>query len=181
MRIHKFERPACVQCGKSFITRRTLNVHMRIHTGVKPYNCTWCNVAFRHMSSLQAHELTHSAEKPHKCTQCNAAFRHVASMIHHMKTHTGEKPHECTYWQVCSASFISAQQLGNHIRAHHTGERLFKCDKCESAFKQSGNLQIHQRIHTGEKPYKCHMCDYACAQKNNLTRHLKNKNHKYMV
>ena len=53
----------------------------------------------------------------------------------------------------------------------HTGEKAYKCDRCDYASSNSGNLTVHKRTHTGEKPYKCNQCDYSSAQHGGLTAH----------
>ena len=44
----------------------------------------------------------------------------------------------------------------------------FECEYCQKKFRTSAKLKLHIRIHTGEKPYKCDQCDYASNQKGNL-------------
>jgi len=55
----KIVQHSCTQCGKKFSQYSNLKIHMRIHTGVKPFKCVHdpntCNVAFTTKQCLQVH------------------------------------------------------------------------------------------------------------------------------
>ena len=63
-------------CEKAFIQSSSLQRHMRVHTGDKPYKCSMCNKSFRTSSSLQLHKRqVHSNSRPYDCPYCGSCLR----------------------------------------------------------------------------------------------------------
>ena len=48
-----------------------------------------------------------------------------------------------------------------------------KCNLCDYASSQAGDLRKHLKMHSGEKSNKCNQCDFACVDPRSLSRHLK--------
>ena len=49
----KNDVPQCGICGKIYTTRSNFNVHLRRHTGEKPYKCTICDKKFARKDNLR--------------------------------------------------------------------------------------------------------------------------------
>ena len=45
----------CPMCGKLFFRRGALEVHMRIHTGDRPYKCDLCPADFNVKANFERH------------------------------------------------------------------------------------------------------------------------------
>ncbi|KAJ2357155.1 hypothetical protein IWW50_001680 [Coemansia erecta] len=76
-------------CGKVFYQRAHLNIHIRSHTGYKPYACRHpgCGKSFPQLGNMRTHERTHTGDRPFKChvPDCLRAFSQRGNLTTHLK------------------------------------------------------------------------------------------------
>ena len=79
----------CKECGIVFDKKWSMNVHIRVHTGERPYVCEVpeCGANFARPQNLWRHHKTHSQEKPHSCPICSKAFCERKDMMNHIVVH----------------------------------------------------------------------------------------------
>ena len=71
-------------CSKKYSSKIRLNVHIRTHTGEKPYKCKICLKAFNENGNLKAHLSRHELEKKFKCQFCNKAYKSNGHLKEHI-------------------------------------------------------------------------------------------------
>ena len=72
----------------------------------------------------------------------------------------------------CDYASSQAGDLRRHMETH-SQEKSNKCNQCNYASSQAGSLRAHLKMHSGEMLNKCNQCDFASSRAGNLRTHLK--------
>ncbi|XP_039225191.1 zinc finger protein 184-like [Crotalus tigris] len=143
----------CPECEKSFIWGSSYHRHKKIHLRNKSVPVSYEKKSFKQGSHLMKFQPFPIGKKHYKCPECEKSFPALKSLERHKKFHQ-------------RAKLKSALQ-----KTPTTEEKT--CSECGKFFHRLSHLRRHQRIHTGEKPYKCPKCEESFMWQGSFERHLK--------
>ena len=163
----------CVQCNKSFSSKRHLQEHSGIHKGEKIYKCRECNHLCYTASGLRTHKqeihLLSSEQRVHCCEICGEKFAKIYGLKRHtQRKHIGQQ----LACNICLKNFTCKEDFNKHNKSH-LGAGTMKCDSCDKTFTTSWALQRHSKVHqVSPQHFKCDICNLSFTRKDSLVSHL---------
>ncbi|XP_037299271.1 oocyte zinc finger protein XlCOF6 isoform X2 [Manduca sexta] len=109
----------CQVCGKRASTMAHLKSHMKTHNATRSVFQCHCGAKMRTEVGYQLHQRIHSGERPYECETCGDRFLSASRRLDHIKRRhrgTADMPHAC---YKCSATFIRPWELRKHFVTVH--------------------------------------------------------------
>ena len=85
-------RHRCRYCGKAFGSDSALQIHIRSHTGERPFKCNICGNRFTTKGNLKVHFQRHSARFPHVPMSAELVPEHLDALHPPLLARLGELP-----------------------------------------------------------------------------------------
>ncbi|WAR11168.1 ZFP26-like protein [Mya arenaria] len=139
------ERPfQCEMCGAAFRAAKTLEQHMKVHSGVKPFHCNVCGNRFAQRRTIYKATSEYTLERSHTSVQ-NVTRALLYSVSAHTPASIVERslPGGTLSWSM--SAYMKA-----HLKIHTEG-RPWECPQCNKRFSRRRNMIRHTSVHNGGK------------------------------
>lgn len=119
----------CQTCGKRTSTLTHLKSHAKTHESGRNIQKCHCGAKFRTALGYKLHLRIHSGDKPYKCSLCDENFLSASRRLDHVKRRhqtSREISHSCSE---CSAKFVRPWELKKHYLNIHGS--VVKVEPCK--------------------------------------------------
>ncbi|XP_062547256.1 zinc finger protein 572-like [Armigeres subalbatus] len=83
--IHNATLYVCPHCGLQLNTKRTLKMHMVVHSDQKKFKCQYCGNEYKRSKALKNHLILHTGLRPYQCPFCEKTFANGSNCRSHKK------------------------------------------------------------------------------------------------
>lgn len=162
-------------------------------TGGADHSCSICGKSLSSASSLDRHMLVHSGERPYKCTVCGQSFTTNGNMHRHMKIHekdtnstTAAAPpsplkrrrlsskrklsHDAESEREDPGPAKKTVEDGQSGGLDKMADETFHCPVCFKEFVCKYGLETHMETHS-DNPLRCDICCVTFRTHRGLLRH----------
>ncbi|XP_017464493.1 PREDICTED: zinc finger protein interacting with ribonucleoprotein K-like [Rhagoletis zephyria] len=120
--VHTNDTPyECEVCQKAFKTKARLRVHLETHT-LSSYLCSECGLSLNTRRTLQMHMIVHSDAKRYKCDFCPTAFKRAKALKNHLILHTGMRPYKCNFCEKTFSNGSNCRSHKKNLHAQELAE-----------------------------------------------------------
>ena len=135
---------SCRVCNRSYLSKKSLYRHMRIHDDSKSITCDVCLKNFPFKSELDNHYRTHTGEKHFACHICDRKFAQKSHLVQHQAIHSDVRNFKCSICPV-GRFFKTKDDLNHHMVYHY--EPKFSCTFCDHKSYSKSDLNKHEKTH----------------------------------
>ena len=155
----------CPLCEKACNDNNSLEEHIRMHTGEKPFVCTICAKAYARKSHLNVHYRVHTGERPFVCMSCGKDFTEKRFLNDHMQTaHSGnDGPLKCPN---CFREFAYKTSLKQHLKKQMCAKNLNRGQPGATTNGGANGSQNGGHVHA--KQFACPFCEKSYSWKQTL-------------
>ncbi|XP_060604140.1 zinc finger protein 691-like isoform X5 [Ruditapes philippinarum] len=164
----------CTHCKYNSPKIGNMKMHVRRHTGERPFSCDMCIKTFTCGATLKLHKRSiHCEERSEICEYCHASFKTRQNLKTHQKRHFDIKKHLCPF---CGKRMANKMAMEAHVNTH-TKSQKYMCGICDKMVSSDSAMKRHMLLHTGGN-VKCHLCSKTFVRKEIWRKHMINE-HKY--